>query len=432
MGTNSFPYSVAVADVNGDGQLDLFTANNGNNTVGVLLGNGNGTFQAATTYGTSGNNPISIAVADVNGDGKLDLLTTNRNSNTIGVLLGNGNGTFQPMATTYSTGGTNPMGLAAADVNGDGKPDLLTVNFNSNTIGVLLNTTIYAAPTLTSINPTSAAGGTTITLTGTNLTGATAVSFNGTAATTFVVVNSSTVTVTVPPGATSGNVTVTTPSGTTGGLLFTVTYPDLVVDTPTTIPAGIYNSIRVTSTGAGTLAGDVTVNTSFTVQRGGTLTDGCALIRGAGSFTLAEGATLSICAAQGISSSSASGAVQVTGSRAFSPAASYVYNGSVAQVTGDGLPSQVRNLSTTNDNPVTLSAAISVSQVVTVGGLGNLVLNGNLLTLLSSSAGTALVVNTGAGRVLGNTVVVQRYIDGSLNRGGLYHHRFYSRSESGL
>ncbi|MFD1875569.1 FG-GAP-like repeat-containing protein [Hymenobacter bucti] len=223
MGANSFPYSIAVADVNGDGKPDLFTANNGNNTVGVLLGNGNGTFQAAVTYSTSGSNPISIAVADVNGDGKLDLLTTNRNSNTIGVLLGNGNGTFQPIATTYSTGGNNPMGLAAADVNSDGKPDLLTTNFNSNTIGVLLNTTLYAAPTLTSINPTSASLGMTITLTGNDLMGTTAVSFNGTAATTFVVVNNSTVTATVPPGAISGNVTVTTPSGTSNGVAFTVT-----------------------------------------------------------------------------------------------------------------------------------------------------------------------------------------------------------------
>lgn len=144
----SNPISIAVADVNGDGKSDLFTAHNGNGTVGVLLGNGNGTFAAAVAYGTGSNNPISIAVADVNSDGKLDLLTANQGSSTVGVLLGNGNGTFQPMAT-YSTGPSSfPYSIAVADVNGDGKPDLLTTNFILSTVGVLLgngNGTFQAA-----------------------------------------------------------------------------------------------------------------------------------------------------------------------------------------------------------------------------------------------------------------------------------------------
>jgi hypothetical protein len=422
-GDNSSPYNIAVADVNGDGKLDLLTANNGNNTAGVLLGNGNGTFQAAINYDTRGNNPIGIAVADVNNDGQPDLLTTNRNSNTAGVLLGTGTGTFQ-VATTYGTGGNNPMGIAVADVNSDGQPDLLTTNFNSNTVGVLLNTVLYAAPTLTSINPTSAPVGRSVTLTGTNLTGATAVRFNG-RVTMFVVVNSSTITATVPPGATSGDVTVTTLRGTTNGLLFTVTYPDLVVNTPTTIPAGTYNSITVTSTGAGTLAGNVTVNTSLTVQSGGTLTDGCALISGAGSFTLAAGATLSICAAQGITTSGASGTVQVTGTRSFSPDASYVYNGSAVQVTGGGLPSQVRNLSITNTQNVTLSQGVAIAQVLTISDRGSLIQPSAAasITLLSdATAGTALLVNKSSGFLDGPTTTIQRAIDGSTNAGSGYRH----------
>jgi hypothetical protein len=292
--------------------------------------------------------------------------------------------------------------------------------------------------TLTSINPTSAAVGSSVTLTGTNLAGATAVSFNGTAATTFTVVNSSTVTATVPPGATSGNVTVTTPNGTTGGLLFTVTYPDLVVDTPTAIPAGIYNSIIVTSTGAGTLAGDVTVNTSFTVQRGGTLSDGCAVIRGAGSFTLAEGATLSICAAQGIAANGASGTVQVTGTRSFSTDASYVYNGTVAQVTGDALPALVRNLTTTNAKDITLSQGVAIAQVLTIGDRGDLVQPSAAasVTLLSdATAGTALMVNRSSGTLQGATTTIQRAIDGSTNAGSGYRHfapPVYSANVSGL
>ena len=68
---------MAVGDVNGDGKPDLVVANEGSNTVSVLLGNGNGTFQAQQTFAT-GTDPISVAVGDVNGDGKPDLVVANR------------------------------------------------------------------------------------------------------------------------------------------------------------------------------------------------------------------------------------------------------------------------------------------------------------------------------------------------------------------
>ncbi len=142
--------SVAVADVNGDGKPDLLVANlcaestcAMNGTVGVLLGNGDGTFQTAVPYGSGGYYADSVAVADVNGDGKLDLLVANAcasssncaNGGSVGVLLGNGDGTFQA-AVTYGSGGEANL-VAVADVNGDGKPDLLLANIN-NTVGVLL------------------------------------------------------------------------------------------------------------------------------------------------------------------------------------------------------------------------------------------------------------------------------------------------------
>ena len=63
-------------------------------TVSVLLGNGNGTFQAQQTFATA-REPISVVLGDVNGDGKPDLVVANHGGNSVGVLLGNGNGTFQ-------------------------------------------------------------------------------------------------------------------------------------------------------------------------------------------------------------------------------------------------------------------------------------------------------------------------------------------------
>jgi hypothetical protein len=131
------PYrSVAVADVNGDGKPDMVVANCMNNTVGVLLGNGDGTFQPAVTYNSGGEYTAAVAIADVNGDGKPDILVTNFNSGTVGVLLGNGDGTFQA-AVAYGSGGS-AADVAVADVNHDGKPDLIVANGTSGTVAVLL------------------------------------------------------------------------------------------------------------------------------------------------------------------------------------------------------------------------------------------------------------------------------------------------------
>jgi len=130
---------IVAADVNNDGRLDLITANSVDNTVSVLLGNGDGTFQGQVTYPT-GTGPNDIAVGDFNQDGNLDLAITNGNfgsGTTVGILYGNGDGTFQtPVAVTVGAG---PWGIAAGDFNGDGLTDLVATNFSDNTVSVLLN-----------------------------------------------------------------------------------------------------------------------------------------------------------------------------------------------------------------------------------------------------------------------------------------------------
>ncbi|MDO7849974.1 glycosyl hydrolase [Hymenobacter convexus] len=169
-----------------------------------------------------------------------------------------------------------------------------------------------------------------------------------------------------------------------------------------------------------TLSAPLAAAGTITVASGGMLNTGCQAITGAADFRVEAGAELRVCDAAGIMPTGVmSGAVQTTGTRTFSPDASYAYLGTVAQQTGLGLPAEVRGLLVQNPAGVTLSAPLQVHQLVRLTQ-GNLSLGTQPLTLLSDASGTALVDNTG-GAVLG-TVTMQRYIDPTLNSGPGYRH----------
>ena len=129
--------SVATGDFNGDGSLDLATANNSSNNVSVLLGDGAGSFAAASGSPFSvGTGPRSVATGDFDGDGRQDLATANAGGN-VSVLLGAGTGSFGA-ATSFSAG-TGPEWVAVGDLNGDGIKDLAVANYSSANVSVLLN-----------------------------------------------------------------------------------------------------------------------------------------------------------------------------------------------------------------------------------------------------------------------------------------------------
>jgi hypothetical protein len=132
-GAGFYPAGIALADVNGDGHLDVISADF-QGGVDVLLGTGTGTLEPATVY-NAGQNPVAVAVAGVNGDGRPDILAADELGNMVSVLLGLPNGRFAP-AVSYAAG-SYPYSVATADFNGDGQTDLVVANSGGG-IDVLL------------------------------------------------------------------------------------------------------------------------------------------------------------------------------------------------------------------------------------------------------------------------------------------------------
>ncbi|MBF9239809.1 VCBS repeat-containing protein [Hymenobacter sp. BT683] len=130
------PTHAVLADVDGDGDLDVLTANFSDNTVSVSFNNGTGTFSSTQTL-ASASGVRHLAVGDVDADGDLDLVTANQTDNTVGVRFNNGRGTFG--AEQRLAVGTDPVQVALGDVDNDGDLDLLAVNAGSSTVSVRLN-----------------------------------------------------------------------------------------------------------------------------------------------------------------------------------------------------------------------------------------------------------------------------------------------------
>lgn len=138
--TDTDPVWIATGDFNNDGNVDLAVANEGSDTISIFLGNGDGTFKPATDIPT-GHTPVAVVAANFNtnsaSNNNVDLAVVNQADNTVTIFLGNGAGAFTPVTPTIATGRT-PTSAAAADFNDDGKIDLAVTNSLDNTVSVFL------------------------------------------------------------------------------------------------------------------------------------------------------------------------------------------------------------------------------------------------------------------------------------------------------
>ena len=129
------PFFVSLGDLNNDGNLDMAGVDKADNTISVYIGNGDGTFMARTSM-PSNNTPYCVILGDFNGDGAVDMASADGVSRVVTIYTGNGDGTFKAR-NSYAVGNI-PMSLSAADLNSDGILDVVSADFSTNTTSVLI------------------------------------------------------------------------------------------------------------------------------------------------------------------------------------------------------------------------------------------------------------------------------------------------------
>ena len=249
LSTDANPFSLSMADIDGDGKTEISVCNQLAGTVSVFKNRSTGgsvVFDARQNF-TTGTNPCFILATDLNADGKPDVVTANPPGNLLSVLQNTtANGTISFGAKTDFNASASPQCIVSADIDKDGKPDLVTADFNNNTVSVFRNMMNEKVPVVTGFFPDAGLNGNTITITGSGFTGTTFVTFGVTTATSYTVVSDSIITAIVGTGS-SGSVSVMNSLGTATKAGFYYIQPPTI---SSFTPASAGSGIRVTINGA--------------------------------------------------------------------------------------------------------------------------------------------------------------------------------------
>ena len=209
-GTN--PVGISAGDFDRDGKIDIAVVNYSSHTVSIFKNNstpGNISFLEKQDYPT-GQFPRAVSLGDLDGDGKTDIIVSCNEPSAVSVIRNTSTASGLSFANRVEYAvGIQPPGVSIADLDGDGKPEIVVAN-NYSSISILHNR--VDEPILSSFTPTSAKTDVTVTIRGESFTGATAVKFGGLPATSFTIDADSIITAKVGTGAT-GQVQVTTPYG---------------------------------------------------------------------------------------------------------------------------------------------------------------------------------------------------------------------------
>jgi 6-phosphogluconolactonase (cycloisomerase 2 family) len=253
--TGSYPRSLAIGDLEGDGKSDLVLVNNGSNSISIFQNNAipgiiNSNSFASRVDFTTSNYPTFVSIGELTGDGRSDMVVVNQNSNSFTVYQNNlsagsisGNG-FVPV--NFSTG-SSPFAAGIGDLDGDSKSDIVVTNSSSYSISVFRNTDSQL-PYISDFTPTSGCAGTaSITINGANLAAASAVRIGGTNVSSFTIVSESKITATVGNG-TKGLISIITPFGTASSADTFTVHPKPTVSITPSGPTSFCSGQNVTLT----------------------------------------------------------------------------------------------------------------------------------------------------------------------------------------
>jgi hypothetical protein len=220
----SKPIAIAIADFDKNNKPDIAIAGDIQPRFTILKNlstGGNEVFSATTNYAV-GAAAYSISVADMDGDGMPDIATANGDASTVSVFKNRSVVDTITFANRFDYSvGNYPYGLSIADMDGDGKPEIISANYTPGTVSVLRNS--VTRPYILSFTPTTGGNGALVNIKGINLTGANSVTIGNTPATSFFVDSATSITAVIDTGST-GDIKVITPFGTTtkAGFIFSL------------------------------------------------------------------------------------------------------------------------------------------------------------------------------------------------------------------